>query len=265
MRNPLALILALISVPALAHAQGPQPPEPLPFWTTPALGLGSAPAAEGSVSSPHAVQWYEAAAVFGVVAASSLLDDAVRDYTQDHRSAGKDDVAAFFRHMGQPEVYATVGLGTLLTGFIAKDGGIQRAGGRITASLITAAAASSAIKFMVGRKRPNDTTDPYEFAPFSSNDAFPSGHTTMAFALAASVSDEIHAWPATVGLFGAASLTGWSRINDNKHWLSDVLGGAAVGITSAKIMDGHWTIFGLGQPHFLADPQGVTVSMSASF
>jgi membrane-associated phospholipid phosphatase len=265
MRNPLALILALASVPRLAHAQGPQPPETLASWTTPALGLDSAPAAGGSVSSPHAVQWYEAAAVFGLVAASSALDDAVRDYTQDHRSAGKDDVAAVFRRMGQPEVYATVGLGTLLTGLIANDGGIQRAGGRITASLITAGAASSALKFMVGRERPSASTDPFEFAPFSGNVSFPSGHTTMAFALAASVSDEIHAWPVSVALYGAATLTGWSRINDNEHWLSDVLGGAAVGITSAKIMDGHWTIFGLGQPHFLADPHGVTVSMSASF
>jgi membrane-associated phospholipid phosphatase len=265
MRNPLALILALATVPTLAHAQGPQLLETLPSWSTPALELGSAPVTGGSVSSAHAVQWYEAAGVFGVVVASSALDDAVRDYTQDHRSAGKDDVAAFFRHMGQPEVYVTVGLGTLLTGFIAEDGGIQRAGGRITASLITAGAANSALKLLVGRKRPNDSTDPYEFAPFSNNDAFPSGHTAMAFALATSVSDEIHAWPVSVGLFGAATLTGWSRINDNKHWLSDVLGGAAVGITSAKIMDGHWTIFGLGQPHFLADPQGATLSMSASF
>ena len=56
----------------------------------------------------------------------------------------------------------------------------------------------------------------------------------MAFALAASVSNEVHFWPAQVGLYGAATLTGWSRINDNKHWLSDVLGGAAVGITSAN-------------------------------
>jgi len=55
------------------------------------------------------------------------------------------------------------------------------------------------------------------------------------------------------------------RINDNKHWLSDVLGGAAVGITSAMIMDGKWTLFGAGQPHFLATPKSVSASMSIAF
>ena len=36
----------------------------------------------------------------------------VQDYTQNHRTETKDDIATVFRHMGQPEVYATVGLGT---------------------------------------------------------------------------------------------------------------------------------------------------------
>jgi membrane-associated phospholipid phosphatase len=56
-----------------------------------------------------------------------------------------------------------------------------------------------------------------------------------------------------------------SRINDNKHWLSDVLGGAAIGIASAKLMNGKWRVLGIGQPHFLASPHGVGVSMSAQF
>ena len=201
----------------------------------------------------------------GFIAASSLLDDQVRDYAQDHRSAGKDNAAKVFRRMGQPEVYATVGLGTLAVGLVSGDRGIRRAGGRITAALLTSGVVTSAIKELVGRKRPNSATDPYEFKPVSKDAAFPSGHTAMAFALAASVSDEINAWPATIGLYGAASLTGWSRINDNKHWLSDVFGAAAVGITSAKLMDGKWRVLGIGQPHFLASPGGVVVSMSAEF
>jgi membrane-associated phospholipid phosphatase len=211
------------------------------------------------------VQWYEAVAVAGIVVASGFLDATVQDYTQDHRTETKDDIASIFRHMGQPEVYATVGLGTILTGLLASDDEITRAGGRITASLVTAGASTGIIKYVVGRKRPNSTTDPDEFEPFSGNASFPSGHTALAFALAASVSNEVHFWPAQLGLYSAATLTGWSRINDNQHWLSDVMGGAAVGITSAMIMDGKWTIFGLGQPHFLATPKSVSASMTITF
>jgi membrane-associated phospholipid phosphatase len=213
------------------------------------------------------VQWYEAAAVVGVVVASGFLDETVQDYTQSHRTETKDDIATVFRYMGQPEVYATVGLGTILAGVIASDDDITRAGGRITGSLVTAGLSNSIIKYVVGRKRPNHSTtpEPNEFEPFSGNVSFPSGHTALAFALATSVSHEVHFLPAQIGLFSAATLTGWSRINDNKHWLSDVVGGAAVGITSAMIMDGEWTIFGLGQPHFLATPKSVSASMSIAF
>ena len=116
-------------------------------------------------------------------------------------------------------------------------------------------------KEVVGRRRPDLTGGPYQFKPFSGRDAWPSGHTTMAFALAASVSDEIHSTPVTIGLYSAAALTGWSRLNDNRHWLSDVLGGAALGITSAKLMNGHWRVFGVGAPRFLLEPGSVGLSL----
>jgi len=267
MRNLIGWCLALTFVPVSLIAQVARAAPRLESWVPPIRAeLATAGSSGGSSGSePHAVQWYEAAAVAGIVVASGFLDETVRDYAQDHRTETKDDIARVFRHMGQPEVYATVGLGTILTGLLASDDDITRAGGRITGSLLTAGLSSGIIKVVVGRKRPNSSTEPDELDPFSGNDAFPSGHTTMAFALAASVSNEVHFWPAQVGLYSAATLTGWSRINDNKHWLSDVVGGAAVGITSAMIMDGKWTIFGLGQPHFLATPKSVSASMSIAF
>ena len=269
MRNLSNWFLAVTWLPATLCAQVPRDTPRFESWVNP---IALAPVASRSNSGasggePHAVQWYEVAAVAGVVVASGFLDQTVQTYTQDHRTETKDDIARVFKHMGQPEVYATVGLGTILTGLIAGDDDIARAGGRITGSLVTAGATNSILKYVVGRTRPNHSSmpDPDEFKPFSGNVSFPSGHTAMAFALAASVSNEVHFVPAQIGLYGAATLTGWSRINDNKHWLSDVLGGAAVGITSAMIMDGRWTIFGLGQPHFLATPNSVSASMSIPF
>ena len=70
----------------------------------------------------------------------------------------------------------------------------------------------------------------------------------MAFALATSLADEIHRPWATVGLYGMATAVGWSRINDNRHWLSDIAAGALIGITSSKLVTGRWRIFGLTLP-----------------
>lgn len=202
-----------------------------------------------------AVQWYHAVAALGAISAASLLDQSVRSDLQGHRTAGKDDVARAFRRMGQPEIYAVVGLGTIATGLIAGDARITRSGERITAGLLLAGVTSSALKLAVGRRRPDGGGGgAYKFHPFSGNDAWPSGHTTMAFALAAGVSDELHSPPVTIALYGAATMTAWSRLNDNRHWLSDVLAGAAVGITSAKLMNGHWRVFGITGPRFLLGP-----------
>src|SRR5213075_565428 len=97
---------------------------------------------------------------------------------------------------------------------------------RIGASLLLAGATSAGAKELFGRPRPESSLDADGFSPFSGQASMPSGHTAMAFALATSLSDEIHRPWATVGLYGMATAVGWSRINDNRHWLSDVAAGA---------------------------------------
>jgi membrane-associated phospholipid phosphatase len=157
--------------------------------------------------------------------------------------------------MGQVEVFGTVGLGTLVTGVLAGNGKLARAGGRISAALLLAGAVSGGGKLALGRERPDQGPSAFRFHPFSRLDtSLPSGHTTMAFALAASIADEVRRPWATVLLYSAATGTGWSRINDNRHWLSDVVAGALVGVTSAKLVNGHWRIGRLRPPSIIREP-----------
>ena len=60
--------------------------------------------------------------------------------------------------------------------------------------------------------------------------SFPSGHTTTAFAFASAVGME-HKWYWGVGAYAIAGLVGYSRINDNVHYLHDVVFGATIGIS----------------------------------
>jgi membrane-associated phospholipid phosphatase len=87
----------------------------------------------------------------------------------------------------------------------------------------------------------------------------------MAFALATGVSDELHSTPATIALYTLATGTAWSRMNDNKHWLTDVLAGAAIGITSSKLMSGRWRVLGLSAPAFLLEPKGAGLAWRVEF
>ena len=217
-----------------------------------ALQVLALPGLEGQ----RAMRWWEAALVVGAVGGASLFDRSVDDWMQDQRSSRSDALARAFRHGGQPEVFLTVGGGILAAGVVTRDAGLRRSGGRVLASLAVAGVSAVAIKEALGRVRPSDTRDPHLFRPFSRHESFPSGHTTMAFALAASLSEEIHNRWATAVLYAGAAGTGWSRLNDQRHWLSDVLGGAAVGITAAKVIEGRWRVFGLRPPTFLAGPRG---------
>ncbi len=74
----------------------------------------------------------------------------------------------------------------------------------------------------------------------SDNHSFPSGHTATAFMTATMLTKEYgHVSPwIGVGAYTFASGTGLMRIANNKHWLSDVLTGAGIGIISTEL--GYW-------------------------
>ncbi len=67
--------------------------------------------------------------------------------------------------------------------------------------------------------------------------SFPSGHTAEAFANAEFLRQEykdVSPWYGVAG-YAVAATTGYLRMYNNKHWLSDVVAGAGVGIASTKL------------------------------
>jgi len=71
----------------------------------------------------------------------------------------------------------------------------------------------------------------------SSCNSFPSGHTAMAFMGAEFLWQEykdVSPWIGIAG-FAVAAGTGFFRLYNNKHWLTDVMAGAGIGILSAKV------------------------------
>jgi len=76
---------------------------------------------------------------------------------------------------------------------------------------------------------------------FSNNASFPSGHTAQAFAAATFLSEEYkhkHKWVPYLA-YTISSSIGILRMANNKHYVSDVLAGAGIGILSMKIS--YWT------------------------
>ncbi len=213
-----------------------------------------------------AIRWWHGALAVGGVSALMLLVNSVRGFSQDVRGTTGDGIASTFRHMGQPEIYATVPLGLLAAGLVTGDSRLTRAGRRVATSVALTGAMVYTGKYMAGRPRPDEPGhDGDDFFLLSGREAMPSGHTAISFALATSLADEIRRPWATVGLYTAATAVGWSRINDNRHWASDVAMGALIGITSAKFASGRWTILGLRAPSLLTGPGGIGLGWQAEF
>jgi membrane-associated phospholipid phosphatase len=102
---------------------------------------------------------------------------------------------------------------------------------------ILAQALTGGIKMSVRRGRPDGT----EFS-------FPSGHTSVSFA-AATVIKSHFGWKGGVPAYAAATYVAASRIQDKRHFLSDVAFGAVVGIVAGRTVT-----LGSGNHKFSVEP-----------
>lgn len=135
-------------------------------------------------------------------------------------------------HGGRPQ-YALLLLGGAAAGGAASGRGELRDGAlRVGAGMVAAGAVNGALKVAVGRERPSTTVQTLRFRPGNPDNrwqSFPSGHAVVAFSLASALTEETGD-PRVAALgYTAAALVGWSRVYADKHWTSDVVGGALVG------------------------------------
>jgi membrane-associated phospholipid phosphatase len=224
---------------------------------------------------PHVIRWYEATATLGAVALLSVVDEPIQDWVQGQRSEDSDEAAGLFRHEGEPIWWGGISVGLTAAGLIIGDDDVARAGGRAMTAVAASAAVSTGIKILLGRSRPAEGVGAFEFHPFSSQKdtsgvqlrfSMPSGHTTAAFAVATSLADDIRSPVADIVLYTLATGTAWSRMNDDRHWLTDTALGAILGIATAKVVNGRWRIFNLQPPAFLIGDEGrMSLSWTASF
>ena len=95
----------------------------------------------------------------------------------------------------------------------------------LTKSLGLVAVSTLALNSIIDKDSPNG----------ESSDAFPSGHSAIAFGSAAFIQKR-YGWRPGIPAYIVASYVGWLRVETDDHDVADVVGGAAVGIISSYLL-----------------------------
>ena len=124
--------------------------------------------------------------------------------------------------LGGPEFQFGAAFATLAIGKVSGQARVADVGSKLLRAQLLAQTVSGAIKVSVNRTRPDGT-----------NLSFPSGHTSVSFASATVLQREL-GWKVGIPAYAVASFIGASRIEDKRHFLSDVAFGAAIGLAAGR-------------------------------
>ena len=142
---------------------------------------------------------------------------------------------------GASHVQAAIAVTTLGLGKLFSRPGVEDLGRDLVRAQVVAGVITFGIKVAAGRERPDG----------SSTTSFPSGHTSASFATA-TVLQRRYGWGVGIPAYAFASYVAGSRLNEGRHYLSDVIFGAALGI-----MSGRTVTLDLNQERFALAPMVV--------
>lgn len=129
----------------------------------------------------------------------------------------------------------------LIYGLAVNDKEAMRYSLESTISMGIGMAITGGLKKIVNRPRPT-TSYPdviHSYSPLATYNSFPSGHSTLTFAMATSASYQVGGkWYFSVPIFTYPIGVGYSRMRLGRHYPSDVLVGALIGVGSGVL--GHW-------------------------
>ncbi len=230
-RAALSFFCLCVTCAGIAHGQNAPPPDDRARFAR--WFYQDAAALVFEKAAPHAPRY----AVQGLLllVPASLADKPLNDYVEDGAPGLWRDVLNATNDLGGPRV-AVPATGLFAVSLVTSNTRFQDAAFTSLEALVYAGGVSYAVKYAIGRERPEDTSSPYRLRPFSGNTSFPSGHATQAFAV-------LTPWalyyphPVTYGLVVVlGGGTAFSRIARERHWFTDVVGGAALGVVTAQYL-----------------------------
>jgi membrane-associated phospholipid phosphatase len=135
---------------------------------------------------------------------------------------------------------STIG-GLYLSGLVFHDQKFKETALLCLESVILSEGITQGLKHLIGRSRPlgnkgSFNFDPLKFPPPFYSLSFPSGHATTAFALSSVIAGQYRSWLVKLISYSFASVVSLGRVNNNFHYLSDVLWGGVIGTSVGRCL-----------------------------
>lgn len=162
-------------------------------------------------------------ALIGIGAAAAATSHTWDQQTaRSHWGASVDDVFEPGQVVGGFLVQAGAAVGAYALGRATDHERLATVGAHLFRAQIVAQTTTQTIKFATGRTRPDGTKL-----------SLPSGHSAAAFATASVLQSDL-GWKAGVPAYAIATWVAASRVQMKRHYVSDVVAGAAVGILAGR-------------------------------
>lgn len=170
--------------------------------------------------------------VLGKVSFAQNMDINLLKAINLHRPHSLDNTFIGITNTAKPLTIA-LPVGLFVTGLIKKDKSFEYNAVQMVGALAVTTVITEGLKYTVRRPRPYVTYPFIQHLTTEKDPSFPSGHTSIAFADATSLSLNYPKWYIIAPSFLWATAVGYSRLDLGVHYPSDVLAGAIIGAGSA--------------------------------